>query len=926
MKTKDELSTFQLMEVEEVEGGECILLIETENDIVETLFFSPNSSSIGIQTDVVVFSNTSSFPILFCAQPSVGEASTLCNIPYKIDVGTSTMHNDINDIKKSEDKDSFKYISSSIACQSQGTINLETGKGNDISQLNIEQIHNSEDIHRVEDGIEHQPHIGSTTLDTSVTNLVHVKKFKANRNLNSNSVTSKFTTNVDTNFSSNFISTKSGIICKDNEMIVPKRRRGRPPKNNNGNDESGKFEKEMSKQNTMKHILTVVDTPRRRKRKQKHDADFEYEFPGRNEVLIKLESFDEGLIDESSNAEWKEGKNSNIYVGTEDFDEFDATAEQEDLDGKRKSRIFKEIEEDSLLSEIKKELTVMNDNSYLNSEFSNDCVDNSNEFIEENFADTLHQVDMQDMEKITDIKLCSKVKDAQSFDSQPLIKIPGITYNVKSKINDSEKAKKSKMCTTYLNSATVQREKYSKQKIHLEDGKIVYRCPKCNLDFDKRIKLKVHSRSHMKSEQKKAFNCEQCGKFCKDYRKYLAHKAFHDRTYKCQACNRSFALLANLKKHISLHPDAPDKVCDVCGAQFSLSEDLQNHFENQHKKDLLRMYAIKCVHCGKEYMRKQSYEKHINKAPYMCSICNKDWGCEYSLKRHFSLSHSQCVCEFCGKSVKKGALAHHVRLHMEAKVQCPHCPKKFTFRSKMLAHVDANHNNEKKYKCNLCKYTAKTANTVNLHRRLHHTDPSKRRTYQCNICSKEYHLPSKLALHYRSHTGEKPFKCSKCSKAFSSKFNMNDHMKCVHGERVELLQPDGTTSIKVIKHRRAPRGSGRRCDLCGCDFPSSATLVQHIRDRHHAHPVEQQDHNIKQEHISIEVQDESSNSSRIEIVSGSCNNQQQQYGLQEEEEEDEQEEAQNLSNNGVVSIPADAIPEYATHIQINGVEYQVLRQ
>ncbi|KAG6046851.1 hypothetical protein E4U39_000974 [Claviceps sp. Clav50 group G5] len=49
--------------------------------------------------------------------------------------------------------------------------------------------------------------------------------------------------------------------------------------------------------------------------------------------------------------------------------------------------------------------------------------------------------------------------------------------------------------------------------------------------------------------------------------------------------------------------------------------------------------------------------------------------------------------------------------------------------------------------------------------------------YMCQICNKTFSRPSSLRIHSHSHTGEKPYKCSRpgCGKAFSVRSNMKRH-------------------------------------------------------------------------------------------------------------------------------------------------------
>ena len=48
--------------------------------------------------------------------------------------------------------------------------------------------------------------------------------------------------------------------------------------------------------------------------------------------------------------------------------------------------------------------------------------------------------------------------------------------------------------------------------------------------------------------------------------------------------------------------------------------------------------------------------------------------------------------------------------------------------------------------------------------------------YFCDYCGKGFDGNSKLEAHKRVHTGEKPFKCSQCEKAFARKGTLTAHM------------------------------------------------------------------------------------------------------------------------------------------------------
>lgn len=93
---------------------------------------------------------------------------------------------------------------------------------------------------------------------------------------------------------------------------------------------------------------------------------------------------------------------------------------------------------------------------------------------------------------------------------------------------------------------------------------------------------------------------------------------------------------------------------------------------------------------------------------------------------------------------------------------------------------------ETPHRCDFCSKTFTRKEHLLNHVR-QHTGESPHR---CNFCSKSFTRREHLVNHVRQHTGETPFQCGYCPKAFTRK----DHL----GNRFYLLQPLISNLIQML--------------------------------------------------------------------------------------------------------------------------------
>ncbi len=128
---------------------------------------------------------------------------------------------------------------------------------------------------------------------------------------------------------------------------------------------------------------------------------------------------------------------------------------------------------------------------------------------------------------------------------------------------------------------------------------------------------------------------------------------------------------------------------------------------------------------------------------------------------------------------------------------CKICNFKTCYRSHFVIHMRI-HTGEKPYRCPHCEKAFNQSGQLTTHIRTHTGD----RPFPCTVCGRAFIDSSSLNKHIRAHTGEKPYRCTVCGKAFSLSGNRNKHMKVQHPTVTDEvstttgshLLPDGTTA------------------------------------------------------------------------------------------------------------------------------------
>lgn len=304
-----------------------------------------------------------------------------------------------------------------------------------------------------------------------------------------------------------------------------------------------------------------------------------------------------------------------------------------------------------------------------------------------------------------------------------------------------------------------------------------FSCTICEKSFTSIVNLQQHVKEHQK----------------------LINEKSRKKCYKCHLCGQQFDTAIKVKHHLKLHTEIREHKCFICHKSFSQREKLKVHLKS-HKLQEKQKTITDEVQIKPEIDENDSNENvdqnengeqktnGASKIIYVCRLCSYESLTLSDMRQHLQTHNVQILTIFSHLKYKCAECSslhetiydvfQHNNIHasnnttnftvVNRRYKCISCDKTFSNMSRLRTHAKT-HETKWPRQCTYCDDMISKRGDMFLHMNAKHDNMKK---YVCTLCGKKFFQEKHLTSHLQIHTGEKKYMCDVCGWSFQAQNNL----------------------------------------------------------------------------------------------------------------------------------------------------------